>query len=134
MVLMNVRSDNRMKKLNNKGFTLVELLAVLVIMIAIASIAIPTINSSLERSKKNQDEKRIKLLESAAELYVSEHKNNFNATCLKLSTLVNGKYVDSEAVKDADGKEFKGVIRVNAAAGDYEYVTNISESSCCCNG
>ena len=58
-----------MKKLNNKGFTLVELLAVLVILIAIMSIAIPSISSSLERSKSKQDTAKQKILESAAELY-----------------------------------------------------------------
>lgn len=43
-----------MKKLNNKGFTLIELLAVLVILIAIMSIAIPSISSSLDRTKEKQ--------------------------------------------------------------------------------
>ena len=110
-----------MKKINNKGFTLVELLAVLVIMIAIASIAIPTINSSLEWSKNNQNEKRKKILESAAELYVSEHKNSFDGTCIKIGTLVSEGYIDEEASKDADGKAFNGAIRVNLENGEYSY-------------
>ena len=38
-------------KLNNKGFTLVELLAVLAILITILLVAIPSITSSLSRSE-----------------------------------------------------------------------------------
>ena len=63
------------RNLNNKGFTLVELLAVLVILVAIMGIAIPTISSSLERTKEKQNKARHKVLESAAELYVTDNKN-----------------------------------------------------------
>lgn len=63
------------KRLNQKGFTLVELLAVLVILVAIMGIAIPTISSSLERTKTKQNESRYKVLETAAEQYVTDHKN-----------------------------------------------------------
>lgn len=118
-----------MRKINNKGFTLVELLAVLVIMIAIASIAIPTINSSLERSKNNQNQKRIKILESAAELYVSEHKNTFDGVCIALSLLKNEGYVDEEALNDADGKKFVGYISVTES-GSYTFVKDGNETSC----
>ena len=47
---------------NNKGFTLIELLAALVILTAIMSIAIPSISSSLERTKGKQDETKQKIL------------------------------------------------------------------------
>ena len=100
-----------MKKLNNKGFTLVELLAVLVILITIMSIAIPTIGSSLERNKESQNNQKKKLLESAAELYHTDHKNNLGGkTCVNLDTLVTEGYVDSGAVKDSDGGKFNGCI------------------------
>ena len=63
------------KKLNNRGFTLIELLAAWVILTAIMGIAIPSISSSLERTKEKQNKSRIKVLEAAAELYVTDHKN-----------------------------------------------------------
>ena len=56
-----------MNKLNDKGFTLVELLAALVILTAIMGIAIPSISSSLERTKEKQNAARVKVLESAPE-------------------------------------------------------------------
>ena len=52
-----------MKRLNKKGFTLVELLVVIVILGVIMSIAIPSITSSIERSKDKQKTQIIKLIE-----------------------------------------------------------------------
>ena len=46
-------------KLNNKGFTLIELLGVIVILMAILYLAIPSLTSSVERSKNKQLEKKI---------------------------------------------------------------------------
>ena len=65
-----------MKRINRKGFTLVELLVVLVILVVIMSIAIPSVTSSIERSKQKQKDSKIELIESAAELYVDKYKNN----------------------------------------------------------
>lgn len=84
-------------KLNNKGFTLVELLAVLVILIAISSIAIPAISSSLDRSKVKQSKAKEKLLLSAAELYVTDNKNYFvdNDVCyFNVQRLIDENYID----------------------------------------
>ena len=59
-----------MKKMNRKGFTLIELLAVLVILAVIMTIAIPSVTSSIERSKDKEKIMKIKLIESEAELYI----------------------------------------------------------------
>ena len=84
-------------KLNNKGFTLVELLAVLVILIAISSIAIPTISSSLDRSKKKQYDSKVKLVVNAAELYVSDHRNNITGDCdIMVSDLIKDNYIEAD--------------------------------------
>lgn len=71
-----------MKKMNRKGFTLVELLVVLVILAVIMSIAIPSVTSSIERSKQKQHDSKIELLESAAEIYVDRHKNSITSNSI----------------------------------------------------
>ena len=103
-----------MKKLNNKGFTLVEVLAVLVILVVIMSIAIPNISSSLERSKSKQDDARKKILISAAELYVADNKNTVYNNLdgdgeyrISLDKLVENGYVTEDQVKDSSGDDFK---------------------------
>ena len=63
-----------MKKMNKKGFTLVELLVVLVLLAVIMSIAIPSVTSSMERSKQKQKDAKIELIVSAAEIYFDRNK------------------------------------------------------------
>ena len=113
-----------MKIINRKGFTLVELLAVLVIMIAISAIAIPSISAALERSKNSQDKQKIKLLESAAEVYVSEHKNSISASCVSVNTLLNGGYIDEDNTKDANGDMFSGGVKIEDS--NFTYNKNLS--------
>ena len=121
-----------MKKLNNKGFTLVELLAVLVILIAIMSIAIPSISSSLERSKSKQDTAKQKILESAAELYVTDHKNSITAATCSITTgqLKTGNYIDDAVAKDSNGSDFSGCIKYTKSTSTFEYLESGCGSSC----
>ena len=121
-----------MRKLNNSGFTLVEVLAVLVILIAIMSIAIPSISSSLERNKGKQDENKKKILESAAELYVTDHKNDFVSNeynCVTLETLKNNGYINDEDMLDSDDNTFMGRIDCNVTTNTYTYISDASLNS-----
>lgn len=122
-----------MKKLNNRGFTLVELLAVLVILITIMAIALPSISSSLERSKEKQNESRKKVLMSAAELYVTDHKNSINSSscCIGLDVLVSENYVDKDATLDADGNLFNGFVQYNKGANTYEFKNGSCNTNKC---
>ena len=122
-----------MKKLNNKGFTLIELLAVLVILIAIMSIAIPSISSSLDRTKEKQSNAKIKIIESAAELYVTDHKNNITTSdeCyIAVQTLIEENYLSSDELKDSDGSRMSGAVKYSDS--DYEYVNSFAENSSMC--
>lgn len=88
-----------MKRLNKKGFTLVELLVVIVILGVIMSIAIPSITSSIERSKDKQKKQIIKLIESAGELYVDKHKNTVSPP-ITLNQLIEDGLITKEEMKD----------------------------------
>ena len=126
-----------MKSLNNKGFTLVELLAVLVILAAIMGIAIPSITSSMERTKEKQNEEKKAMLESFAELYVADHKNAIynnlgtSTEChISISTLKNEGYLTSDADKDTDGNPFNGYIIFKKTENSYRYSENPSVKTC----
>ena len=117
-----------MRKLDNRGFTLVELLAVLVILIAIMSIAIPSISSSLERSKTKQDDGKKKILESAAELFVTDYKNQIGANpCyITMNDLVNNAYISDDALETSSGSTFSGYIKYDKSNNSYVYVDNVN--------
>ena len=88
-----------MKKINKKGFTLIELLVVIVILIVIMSIAIPSVTSSIERSKAKQKDQVIKLVESSAELYYDSHKNS-GVTEITIPNLIDNGYLTPAEAKD----------------------------------
>ena len=102
-------------KNNRKGFTLIELLAVVVIMLAISVMAVSSISAAVERNKKKQDNAKIKVIESYAEVYYNDHKNSLkDYNCISLNRL---DLSDKER-KNADGDEFLGCI--DLTSGKYK--------------
>lgn len=66
---MRERISKLKKKLQNqKGFTLVELMAVLAILALIVAIAVPAVGSILEKAKVSAAEANVEMVENAAEL------------------------------------------------------------------
>ena len=127
--IQRVNGDVMRYKLNSDGFTLIELLAVFVILIAIIGIAIPSISSSVERSKVKQDEARKKVLESAASLFVNSHKNDvynyINSSkkcCILLSDLIDDDLVTNEEILRTDDTEFDGYILFDMDKNSYKYM------------
>ena len=90
-----------MIKLNKKGFTLVELLVVIVLLVVIMSIAIPSITSSLERSKQKQYDSKMQLILSAVDIYADRHKNSIgNNSIITIVNLIDEGLITKEQAKD----------------------------------
>ena len=121
------------KKLNKRGFTLVELLAVLVILSAIMGIALPSITSSLERNKEKQNESKYKMLESFAEIYVSDHKNSIynnlvsDECYIAVSNLESEGYLTNDVNKDKDGAPINGYVIFNKTNNSYKYTKDLTD-------
>lgn len=132
------KDDCMIKKMNNKGFTLVEVLAVLVILVVIMSIAIPNISSSLERNKGKQDNARIDILKAYAELYVSDNKNTIydhlgtegiDQCYIEIHKLEG--YASEDELKDSDGNEFAGGFIFDRTVNGYTYSSEDSVGISC---
>ena len=93
--------------MNKKGFTLVELLAVLVLISLLMGLAIPGINRISNNMKKKSYNQKIKLIESAAELWGQDNKTRLQADtdcsseiskCKKITIadLIKENYLDSD--------------------------------------
>lgn len=80
------------KKINNKGFTLVELLSVMVILVSIALIAVGSVTSSLSRRENKELEEQQELAIGAAKIYFSLEKK----TCVSIQTLIDNDYISDE--------------------------------------
>lgn len=62
-------------KIDNGGFTLIELIAVLAILGILVSIAIPKINTSRENAEKIALDATLKTLNSAYDMYTIDNSN-----------------------------------------------------------
>lgn len=65
---------------NKKGFTLVELLGVIVIMALLVAIAVPSTISISNRLKVKMYCSKIDSIETAAQLYGEDHQDSFTET------------------------------------------------------
>ena len=87
-----------------KGFTLVELLAVIIILGLLTIIAIPSIIGILNNEKENISDSMKNIIINAASLYIEDNsgvypKVNNNVYCIKLESLVNDNRL-SKPLKD----------------------------------
>ncbi|WP_440896004.1 competence type IV pilus major pilin ComGC [Amphibacillus sp. Q70] len=84
---------NRIKKMlkGEKGFTLVELLAVIVILGIIVAIAIPAIGSIINKAEDDADEAEITMIIDAARLYEVQHEDSLP---VDVDTLLEQGYLD----------------------------------------
>lgn len=80
-----------MKKIDNKGFTLLEMMGVLILLAIILLVAIPSITNTMKKDQVNQLAKYEETLCDAAETYILEE--NITATEIKGSTLVSKGYL-----------------------------------------
>ncbi len=86
--------------MNNKGFTLVELLAVILILIGIAGVSVFGITSSLEKNDKRECERQKEIIENAAKVYFSLNTGDNE---VNVSELVSEGYFDEDDVNKNSG-------------------------------
>lgn len=97
-----------MKKLNKKGFTLVELLAVIVVLAIIMVLTVPSVLSSMNSARQSSFLLYAgKMIEAAQSKYQSESLLTTPSTCYDLTTLSgNGS------------TQYKGIITVEMVDGN----------------
>ena len=79
-------------RLNNKGFSLIEILAVVVILSIIGSIMFSTIGNVINDTNEKVDEKNDESLISATKMFINDHKygivfDNYNGCSDEVSFL-----------------------------------------------
>ena len=115
------------------GFTLIELIAVLVILTIIMSIAIPSISASIERSKEKQRNAKIKIMESAAEIYIVDRKSLItSSSCyVKIDELISSTLINADdKIDPTTNSDFGGCILYNKLEGTYSYQDTCGTNYC----
>lgn len=113
--------------MNSKGFTLVELLAVIVILAIILSIAVPTITNIIDNSNQEAYVSNEKMIVKAAKTYIAgnnvELPNTIGDTLeIKISTLQSAGYLNP--IKDPKNSSISCdgyllITKIDAANYDY---------------
>lgn len=111
-----------MKKLNKNGFTLVELLAVIVILAVVILVAVNNVIPQMNKAKAGAFKtEALSFLDGAEQYYTSQQMTNgeFNETQNgKTLEGVSIKYlVDNKYVKSADVDKYTGCIKYDEKAG-----------------
>lgn len=92
-----------MMKLNYKGFTLVELLAVIAIMGMLAVIMVPTISGVIEENKTNNSANLKNSIKSSARAYISDNRYeiSFGGSCTNSTDKRNIISIDNTSISDS---------------------------------
>lgn len=89
--------------MKNKGFTLVELLAVITVLGIIGLIAIPAITSVINNSKEKAKRVQIKTIVDSAKSWAANNMSELSTDdtyYLSVQTLIDQGYIDREEIKD----------------------------------
>ena len=88
---------------NKKGFTLVELLAVMVLLILLILVAYPNFASLSSQSKNKYDNTVCVLIKNAASMYVNNNPD-FTQDKVTIDELIKAGYLESD-ITDSKGVE-----------------------------
>ena len=104
--------------MNKKGFTLIELIGVIVILSILLLIIVPNITGSTQRGIEAATKQSEESAEMAAKLWGTEHlgsmpKNNGETKNVTIDTLVNDGYFDiNKEGKLPNGKKLTGCVQI----------------------
>lgn len=119
-----------------KGFTLVELLAVFIVLGIIAMITMPIVGNVIQTSKEKTYTKQLEIVKETARTYMTSHSAELPSTsgeskCVSIETLKKEGLLKNEDIKDPkeNNKYFNGGILVtyDGVKYTYEYIEKIEE-------
>jgi len=114
--------------MKKSGFTLVELLAVIIILAIISTIASLLVGKTITNSTEELTEIQIKNIEEAAKTYylkegiAEEDYNRKNyGTCVNVSYLVENGYIDKKVINPKNKEEITGSVSITYNSNKYRY-------------
>ena len=123
--------------MNKKGFTLVELLAVIVILGLLIAIISPVVKNLINDSENNLSEQQKKLVVEATKKYMIENSEllpeGSNRAIVYMSDLIDKGVIDNDKIIDPKSKgEINGcvVVSYNNEFNQYDYNYSDNENDC----
>ena len=109
-----------------KGFTLVELLAVIAVLALVAAIAYPVVTNVINDMKESAAESQQRIVIDAAKYWVSENDSVLSDTVgdiytLNVSTLKEGEYITNADLRDLEKSNVINTACVKITTGENKY-------------
>lgn len=112
-----------------KGFTLLEMLAVIIILAMLSLTVFSLVQNQLQSQKGKLSDATVKLIENAADIYVTERPNTYpkesgNFYCnVTLKTLVDSGLLKSPIKDFESGEELdlNKIVKVTVNGNEYNY-------------
>lgn len=121
--------------MKKNGFTLAELLGVIVILAAVALIAFPPIINQIKKSRNDVDTALNSLILTAAEQYLDEHNMvKSGSYCIQLNVLVNdGKLVEPVTNSKGGVVSLSSIFYINYDKDNYDASLKDSSNGLTCD-
>lgn len=117
---------------NKRGFTLVELLAVIAILAIILTIVVSSVTNTISTSKDNLHDQQAKQLENSARMWYLESDKDLsdNESCkISVSDIISDGYIEGNDVIDPKtGETMKGYVEIKHTGKQYTYTYNEASS------
>lgn len=111
------------KKMNNKGFSLVELIIVIAIMAILVGVLAPQFIKYVEKSRQSTDIQNVQILKTAVEAAVASGDITANATITLNSANIT---LDDTNKSKIDGVTLPMTSKSSGWSGDIEFVYNVT--------
>lgn len=122
--------------MKKNGFTLVELLGVIIVIVALSLVVFPLVINGFKRNKKEVSAITKRLIEDAAITYMDENPNMYekvegNVYCVSLSQIVNSGNLSSPITDPSTGHDIPISHKIKVIIENRQYVPSyIADSSC----
>ena len=104
-----------------KGFTLVELLAVIIILGILGLIVVPMVNDTIKEQKEKLYNRQLETIQSSAEGWSTKNSD---------TTLVNDGYLKNKDIKDPrNNKIMSGCVSISYDEAHSQYVYDYIDSN-----
>ncbi len=119
-----------------RGFTLIEMLAVIIIIGLISTLVAPAVINQISNSRKEVSDVTKSMIFSSAELYMTSHENDYpklsgNTYCIKLEVIASQGNLSTPIKDYASGKEIPLTKVVKTKVNNYNEYDNFELKDNC---
>lgn len=120
-------------ELNKKGFTLIELVGVIIIISILSLLFFPSLINQFKKTSDNMDETTKKIIIDSAKIYMDNNESNFDKSktyCISISTLIDNEYLEDNFTEYDKDYIIKNKVVQAIGNGDKFNYSIISENNC----